>query len=153
MASTMNSPRVFGQALALIFVLLLVPGRSTGQEKSTEGAGKHLGTWRLVSTKYGEATEFTKYREGSKRLKLINATHFTWVEVNADTKEVISLAGGSYKLAGNTYTETIEWAGEGMQDYLGKPQKFQIQVEGDKLFQSGELSNGLKIEENWERVK
>jgi hypothetical protein len=34
-----------------------------------------------------------------------------------------------------------------------KPQKFTIKVDADKLFQSGALSDGLKIEENWERVK
>ena len=26
-------------------------------------------------------------------------------------------------------------------------------LDGDKLFQSGDLSNGLHIEENWQRVK
>ena len=149
----MNSPRFFQQALTVVFVLCMVHGWTAAQQAPAGESGKHLGTWRLVSTKYGDATEFTKYPESGRRLKLINATHFMWVEVNAENKEVVTTAGGSYKLAGNSYTETIEWAGDGMQEYVGKPQKFQIRVEGDKLFQSGELSDGLKIEENWERVK
>ena len=43
--------------------------------------------------------------------------------------------------------------GEGMEAFAGKPQKFTIRIEGDKLRQSGVLSNGLKIDEVWERLK
>ena len=41
----------------------------------------------------------------------------------------------------------------GMEPYLGKKQVFTIKIDGDKLFQSGQLSDGLKIEEIWQRVK
>jgi len=34
-----------------------------------------------------------------------------------------------------------------------KPQSFSVKIEGDRLHQSGTLSNGLKIEEVWERCK
>jgi len=40
-----------------------------------------------------------------------------------------------------------------METYLGKKQAFTIRIDGDKLFQSGQLSDGLKIEEVWQRVK
>jgi len=40
-----------------------------------------------------------------------------------------------------------------MTDYFGKKQSFTIRVEGDKLYQSGQLSDGTKIEEVWQRVK
>jgi len=36
---------------------------------------------------------------------------------------------------------------------LGKKQSFTIKVDGDKLHQSGQLSDGLKIEEIWQRLK
>ena len=51
------------------------------------------------------------------------------------------------------YTETIDYAGEGMTDYFGKKQSFTIRVEGDKLHQTGQLSDGTKVEEVWQRVK
>jgi hypothetical protein len=137
--------------LALLVAILFSP--SLISQNPIESNGKHLGTWKLVSTKYGAATSFTDYPKKSFRLKIINATHFTWVEVDASTKRVLASAGGRYKRSGDSYTETIEFAGEGMETYLGKSQKFTVRVEGDKLFQSGELSDGLKIEENWERVK
>ena len=75
------------------------------------------------------------------------------MEIAEASKEVLSSAGGSYTLAGGAYIETLEYAGSGMEPYLGKAQKFTIRIEGDKLHQSGELSDGLRIEEVWERVK
>jgi len=137
----------------LIFLFLLLTDHVTAQQKPEAAADKHLGTWKLVSTKYGEAKELSQRPDTSTRLKLINGTHFTWLEIDTNTKKVLGSAGGHYSLVGNAYTETIEFAGEGMEAYLGKPQKFTIKVQGDKLFQSGELSDGLKLEENWERVK
>ncbi len=32
-------------------------------------------------------------------------------------------------------------------------QSVRVKIEGDKLYQSGALSNGLKIDEVWERCK
>ena len=146
----MKSPKpVF---FILLVLCALIP-YSVGQQKAEGTVDKHLGTWKLVSTKYGDTKEFEKYPESSNRLKLITGTHFTWLEINVNTKKVLASAGGRYTLSGNTYTETIEFAGEGMEAYLGKAQKFTIKVDGDKLFQSGDLSDGLHIEENWERVK
>jgi hypothetical protein len=40
-----------------------------------------------------------------------------------------------------------------MESYLGKKQAFTIKIDGDKLVQSGKLSDGLQIEEVWQRVK
>jgi hypothetical protein len=136
-----------------IFLCLWVSDSTKAQSNAEATTEKHLGTWKLVSTKYGNDKEFTRYPESSSRLKLITSTHFTWLEVNSATKKVLASAGGRYTLSGNIYTETIDFAGEGMDAYLGKAQKFTIKVDGDKLFQAGDLSDGLHIEENWERVK
>jgi hypothetical protein len=40
-----------------------------------------------------------------------------------------------------------------MTGYLGSKHAFTIRVEGDKFFLSGHLSDGLKLEEIWHRVK
>jgi hypothetical protein len=47
----------------------------------------------------------------------------------------------------------IEFVGEGMEPYPGQKQAFTIRIDGDKLFQSGQLSDGPKIEEVWQREK
>ena len=63
------------------------------------------------------------------------------------------MAGGPYTLNGNSYTDSIEFVGTGLETYLGKKQSFTIKVDGDKLRQSRQLSDGLKIEEVWQRLK
>lgn len=123
------------------------------QQPVEKGRGAHLGTWQLVSTKYGNEKEFSDYPMERRRIKMITATHFTWVDYETATKKVSSSAGGPYSLRDDAYVETIEFVGEGMEPYLGKKQEFRIRVEGDKLFQSGQLSDGLKIEEVWQRMK
>ena len=133
-------------AIALGFIL-------AGQQQTGKVSGTHLGTWQLISTKYGDAKDFSDFPNEQRRVKLITATHFTWVQYGTASKMVESIAGGPYTLDGDSYTETIEFVGTGMETYLGKKQPFTIKVNGDKLNQSGQLSDGLKIEEVWQRLK
>ena len=133
-------------AIVLAFTLV-------GQQQNGKGGGTHLGTWQLISTKYGDANDFSDFPNEQRRVKFITATHFTWVQYDTASKKVESMAGGPYALDGDSYTETIEFVGAGMETYLGKKQPFTIKVNGDKLNQSGQLSDGLRIEEVWQRLK
>jgi hypothetical protein len=150
-----NAPDFYKNRNLKVADLVLGKSAFTGTGSNANSAPQErpriVGTWKLVSTKYGEAKEHTPYPGGSVRLKIINPTHFVWLENSNGS--IQSGAGGRYTLAGSAYTETIDFAGSGMEEYAGKPQKFTVRVEGDKLMQSGELSNGFKIEEVWERVK
>ena len=125
-----------------------------GAEKPVKDVPSHIGTWRLVSTKYGDAKEFSDVSKDEPHIKMITPTHFIWVIHDPKTKLVSASMGGSYRLEGASYTETVEfYLPEGMKTYLGKDQLFTIKIEGDRLFQSGKLSDGQKIEEVWQRVK
>ena len=121
--------------------------------KPVSGPLNHLGTWQLVSYKYGDATKWSDAPRDQRRIKLITETHFTWVAYDVASGKVQSMAGGTYTLSDGAYTESIEYAGQGMTDYFGKKQTFTIRLEGDKLHQSGKLSDGTKVEEVWQRVK
>ena len=134
-------------------VILAFTAALVAQQPPAKGGTSHLGTWQLVSTKYGEAKDFSDYPKEHQRLKMITATHFIWVDYDTRTKKISSSAGGPYSFREGVYSETIEYVGEGMETYLGKKQEFTIRIDGDKLFQSGQLSDGLKIEEVWQRVK
>jgi hypothetical protein len=134
-------------------VILALTAAVVAQQPPTKNSDSHLGTWQLVSTKYGDAKDMADYPKERRRLKMITATHFTWVDYDIKTKKISSSAGGTYTLRDGAYAETIEFVGEGMETYLGKKQEFTIRIDGDKLFQSGQLSDGLKIEEVWQRVK
>jgi len=139
--------------LALIAISLLtissVPGTTLKSKKQTASVE---GTWQLVSYKYGSSqSAFIDRNESSNRIKVINKTHFIWVEVDNSGK-VVQSAGGKYTLAGEIYTEFLEF-GVGMDQYLKSSPQFTIKVEGDMMFQSGFLINDYRIEEIWKRVK
>jgi hypothetical protein len=134
-------------------LILTCAGALVAQQSSTKADSNPLGTWELVSTKYGDAKAFEDYTKERKRVRMITATHFLWVDYDTKTKKVSASAGGPYTYHDGSYIETIDFAGEGMETYVGKKQEFTIRIDGDKFFQSGQLSDGLKIEEVWQRVK
>src|SRR5947207_1992540 len=139
--------------IVIVVAAVVLTATLVAQQQIAKGSGTHLGTWQLISTKYGDAKDFADFPNEQRRVKLITATHFTWVQYDTASKKVESMAGGPYTLDGDSYTETIEFVGTGMETYLSKKQPFTIKVNGDKLNQSGQLSDGLKIEEVWQRLK
>lgn len=112
----------------------------------------HIGTWKLASYKYSASGNFVPVAKGDQHIKLITENHFMWAESDSATMKVSEMAGGTYTLKGNTYTEAIDF-GVGMDSYLGRKQTFTLMVEGDLLFLSGMLSDGYHVEEVWQRVK
>ena len=50
-------------------VILALTGGLAAQDPPAKDGGGHLGTWRLVSTKYGEEKEFSDYPSERQRLK------------------------------------------------------------------------------------
>jgi hypothetical protein len=112
----------------------------------------HLGTWKLASYKYSTTGNFVPVAKGDQHIKLISETHFIWAETDTATGKVMAMAGGTYALNGNTYSESINF-GIDMDRYLGHNQTFTLLVEGDLLFLTGVLSDGYHVEEVWKRVK
>ncbi|HEV7925287.1 MAG TPA: hypothetical protein VGR14_08030 [Verrucomicrobiae bacterium] len=142
-----NKALILGSLFSLAFAIVVVA------HQQPANASDHLGTWQLVSTKYGDAKDYTDYPPENRRLKMITGTHFTWLDYETKTGKIRTSAGGRYTLKDGAYTETIEFAGEGLDAYLGKPQVFTIKIDGDKLSQSGKLSDGTEIREIWQRLK
>jgi hypothetical protein len=140
-------------SIVLVFVALsLVSPTSLRAEPPTRDdlAGS---TWELVSYKYADATEWVNAPAGERKIKMITATHFVWFIYDTDTGEVRGSGGGTYTLAGATYTEMIEFGGGGRSELRGKKQVFTLDLKGDRLEQTGVLSTGFKIAEVWQRVR
>jgi len=139
--------------LTLIAISLLTTSAIPGvTSESKKQAVSVEGTWKLVSYKYGSAqSAFVDRSESLSRIKVINKTHFIWVDVDTSGK-VIQSAGGKYTLTEDAYTEILEF-GLGMDTYLKSSPQFTVKVEGDMLFQSGFLTSGYRIEEIWKRIK
>lgn len=144
---------VVGVAAIMVLGVASCQVGQRAQEEHGTSRGSHLGTWELVSIKYGEQQEFSDFPENRRRIKHITETHYTWVEFDTSIKKVENGAGGSYSLNGDTYIESKDFAGEGMMKYLGKKSVYTIRVEGDKLNLSGSLAGDFKIEEVWHRLK
>ncbi|HPR74347.1 MAG TPA: hypothetical protein PLX41_11880 [Bacteroidales bacterium] len=143
--------------LSLVFatiILLSAAVSGYGEKDNTEDRSNPIeGTWELKMYKYGySASAFSKPPDNITRIKYITDTHFIWVQINNDSGVVNSSAGGTYTIDGNKYTESIDF-GLGMKNQSGTKPVYNVIIEGDVLFLSGELTEGFIIEEIWERVK
>jgi hypothetical protein len=118
--------------------------------ESKGGENKLVGTWRLISAKYG-GMEF-KFPEGTTMVKHVTPAQFMWATYDKDGN-VSRAAGGTYSLKGEVYEETPEYGvGNDFELIKGKSHVFKWKVDGKNWFHDGKLSNDLTIEEVWERV-
>jgi hypothetical protein len=148
------STAVLASLVAVAAFTSFTSGRSTADDPKKSEAmteNKLVGTWKQVKAKFGGND--VKIPEGTTQLKHITPTHFMFVDFDKDGK-FIDAFGGPYTLKGGKYEETLEYGvGEVFKMLKGKPQPFECKVEGNKWYHNGTLSNGLTIEEVWERVE
>lgn len=103
-----------------------------------------VGTWQMNNN-------------GTRSFKTITPTHFIVFtdSTSGEKTEFIRSHGGTYKLKGDKYVETIDIAS--WEDYGKEKTDFIVRVEGDKFYQKGTLtaSDGtvLAIDEVWQKVK
>jgi hypothetical protein len=141
-------------AVTLIVALVLATARTPADEpnkKEAKPENKLIGTWKLVSAKYGGKE--SKLPEEYTMLKHVTPTQFMWVTYDKDGK-AFRAAGGPYTLKGDQYEETPEYGFGGDFTLVNrKTHSFNAKVEGNKWHHEGKLSGGLTIEEVWERVE
>jgi hypothetical protein len=145
--------KIATRPLAVIIALVMTVAHAWADEpkRDAKSDNKLVGTWKLVSAKYG-GEEF-KFPEGDTMVKHVTPTQFMWATYDKDGK-VTRAAGGGYTLKGDVYEETPEYGiGSDFEVIKGKAQTFKWKVEGNKWYHDGKLSNGLTIEEVWERVE
>ena len=144
---------IVSRSLAMIITLVVtaVPGQADQTEGGLKSDNPLVGTWKLVSAKYG-GSDFT-FPEGTTTVKHVTPTQFMWATYDGEGT-VSRAAGGRYTLKGETYEETPEYGISADFDVVkGKPQTFKWKVKGNKWYHDGKLSNGQTIEEVWERVE
>jgi hypothetical protein len=141
------------RCLAGIIALAITANAARADEPKggAKTENKLVGTWKLVSAKYGGNE--ARFPDGSTTIKHVTPVQFMWATYGTDGK-VTRTAGGGYTLAGETYEETPEYGISADFDVIkGRAQTFKWKVEGNKWHHTGKLSNGLTIEEVWERVE
>ena len=110
------------------------------ESKTTESPLK--GTWQLLSGTLIEKgdTTFTDFTRDVEMIKIINDSHFAFLNHDLN-KGKDSLAtqfvagGGRYELAGNQYTEHLEYCSA--REWEGNDFVFTIEIKNDTLTQSG----------------
>jgi len=136
----------------LLLTLAVAASRTAAADKEeTKTQNNIVGTWRLVSAKYGG--QESKLPQVATMLKHVTPAQFMWAMYGKDGKVTRAL-GGTYTLKGDEYVEIPEYGVGSVLDLLkGKPQVFTCKVEGNKWYHTGKISDGTTIEEVWERVE
>jgi hypothetical protein len=99
------------------------------------------GTWQLISGTIIENgdTTVTNYSGNQSMIKIINATHFAFLNHDLtkgkDSTAVFGAGGGVYTLEGNQYTEYLEYCNA--REWEGNTFQFTVKIEGDTLTQRG----------------
>ncbi len=134
--------------LGWCFVTLIGPALAEDKAAAAQSelAKKMIGAWVLVGTpdNVGEPPA------SGGRLKFFTGRHWNITQPDPNTGEVIFHHGGTYKLDGDQYVETIEYANKSTADLISKTLKFKIKIDGDTYTQIGD---GNPYTEVWKRVK
>jgi hypothetical protein len=100
-----------------------------------------IGTWQLISgtTILAKDTQVVDYTKNQKAIKIINATHFCFLihDLNKgkDPNPTFSAGGGHYTLAGDRYTEFLEYCNA--REWENNKFEFTISIKNDTLEQQG----------------
>jgi hypothetical protein len=137
-----------------VCLLILSPGlaRATDEVPEDKLATEIVGTWRMISAKYaGQENDLPKQFIA---LKHVTPVHMTWLRIEGDTGNVVALGGGPYTLSGKKLVEKPTY-GLGIDDaeIKGKTHTFTCKIIDGRWHHTGQLENGLTIEEVYERVK
>jgi len=143
------SPRIVA-----VILLYLLPAMSCAQQ-----AVKLQGTWELVSQK----EDGKDHPISGRQIKLVTPTHYAWFRQDKKQLEELlakrtqhdsisayqdAFGAGTYKVVGNTYTETTEFFYA--PQYIGTSLAFEFKLDGDLWYTSGHLihyEGGKKIDD------
>jgi hypothetical protein len=135
----------YSKTTLVVLLLCLLMAASVAQQKV-----KIVGVWQSLSQKMDGKEVLTS----GKDVKYITAKHWIWIYLDKEKcvslfakktqrdsltayYEAFGAGAGTYKLAGNTYTEMIEYFPD--PNYIGLAIDFTVKIEGDRLYQSGKL--------------
>jgi hypothetical protein len=137
-------------AAVLVLIAAAISASADEPDKESQPENKLIGSWRQVSAIYG-GQRYTP-PAGSTTVKHVTPSQFMWATYDA-AGTVQRAAGGGYELKEDQYEETPEYGiSDDFEIIRGKAQTFTWRVEDNKWYHNGKLSNGLTIEEVWERI-
>lgn len=99
------------------------------------------GTWKLITGMVIEKgdTTVTDYTKNTSFIKIINDTHFAFLQHDLnkgkDSSAIFASGGGTYSLSDNLYTEHLEYCSA--RNWEGNDFSFTVAIKNDTLIQSG----------------
>jgi hypothetical protein len=123
--------------LSLLFPLTVISCTQESAKKETESLPIQ-GTWKLLTGTLIEKgdTTVTHYTKNLSFIKIINDTHFAFLQHDTRKDSVnFSAGGGRYELRGNDYTEHLEYCSA--KEWEGHDFNFTLTINGDTLTQRG----------------
>jgi hypothetical protein len=132
--------------------LAVASARGDDASKSSDLRAALVGTWKMTSMKVdGQKNDLP---DTDVTYKHVTPAGFTWLSYHKDSGEVFRAAGGTYTLAGDQYTEKVDYGvGSDFDGIKNASHTFTCRIEGDTWYHTGSLAGGLKIDEQWTRVK
>ncbi len=125
-------------AVGILFILLSCDNNKNVEQQTVIDLE---GTWQLISGTVIEKgdTVFTDYTKVHAMIKVINKTHFTFLnhDLNKgkDSTVMFAAGGGRYELNGDQYTEHLEYCSDRV--WEGNDFRFTVKIQNDTLMQSG----------------
>ena len=122
--------------------LMLISCNTSIQNNETSAAKIPIeGTWKLLTGTLIEKgdTTVTDYTKGKSFIKIINDTHFAFMEHDLnkgkDSAAEFSSGGGKYSLQDSLYTEHLEYCSA--REWEGNDFQFTVTINNDTLVQQG----------------
>ncbi len=122
-----------------IIIVLLLPVLFVSCNTSITDDESLQGTWQLISGTIVEKndTTFTDYTKDRKMIKILNASHFSFLnhDLAKDSASFFIAGGGRYTLEGDKYTEHLEYCSD--RAWEGHNFSFTVKIQNDTLVQTG----------------
>jgi hypothetical protein len=147
---------------SIAIIALLILSCTTHSENTESNKPALEGTWELISgtTIVKNDTTLTDYTKGQKMIKIINGTHFAFLKHDLtkgkDSVKIFDSGAGRYTLAGDRYTEHLDYCN--YREWEGHSFDFSVSIQNDTLVQKGiekveEAGVDRIIIEKYKRVK
>ncbi len=145
------------------FVFFLLVAISTLSSCTTkQNSSSLVGTWELISATTTEGdTSFSTFDPTHKMIKIINSTHFAFLNHLSTTKTDTSsheftAGGGNYTLLDSIYTENLDYYTD--KQWENNNFEFVVKISNDTLIQKGiekidKLGINRVIVEKYKRVE
>jgi hypothetical protein len=127
--------------LPLLIITTFISSCTSNNDRKEAENTRIKGTWKLISgTKIAKGLRtFTDYTKDQNMIKIINDTHFAFLKHNlkpdAEGRNNFDAGGGRYKLAGEQYTEYLDYYHD--KNWEGKTFTFKVSIKNDTLIQTG----------------